>query len=87
MRPSRKENYSHLGNNYKGHSNAVITIASAQSYTTAIFNLEYMALTNYAKEFVNATNVLASYSLAINAMIEFNKPAYGYTSFIQHMLL
>ena len=46
-----------------------------------------MALTNYAKGFGNATNVLTSYSRAINAMIEFNKPAYVYNSFVQHMLL
>ena len=46
-----------------------------------------MALTNYAKGFSNATNVLTSYSLVINAMIEFNKLADGYTSFVQHMLL
>ena len=46
-----------------------------------------MALTNYVKGFGNATNVLTSYSLAINGMIEFNKPADIYTSFVQHMLL
>ena len=46
-----------------------------------------MALTNYAKGFGNSTNVLASYSLAINSMIEFNKPAGGYTSFVQNMIL
>ena len=46
-----------------------------------------MDLTSYSKGFGNATNVLTSYSLAINAMIEFNKPPDGYTSFVQHMLL
>ena len=46
-----------------------------------------MSLTNYAKGFGNATNFLDSYSLAINAMTEFNKPADRYTSFVQHMLL
>ena len=46
-----------------------------------------MALTNYAKGFGNATYFLTSYSLAINEMIEFNKPSYGYTSFVKHMLL
>ena len=46
-----------------------------------------MALTNHAKVFGNATNVLTRYSLAINAMVEFNKPADGYTSFVQHILL
>ena len=46
-----------------------------------------MALTNYVKGFGNATSVLTSYSLAINGMIEFNKPADGYTSFVQHILL
>ena len=46
-----------------------------------------MALTNYAKGFGNATNVLTSYSLAINAMIEFNKLPDGYTSFVRKMLL
>ena len=46
-----------------------------------------MDLTNYAKGFGNATNVLTSYYLAINEMIEFNNPADGYTSFVQHTLL
>ena len=46
-----------------------------------------MALTNHAKGFGNATNVLTRYSLAINTMIEFNKPADGYASFVHHMLL
>ena len=46
-----------------------------------------MELTSYSKGFVNATNVLTSYSLDINAMTEFNKPADEYTSFVQHMLL
>ena len=46
-----------------------------------------MALTNYAKGFGNATNFLTSYSLDINAMIEFNRPDDGYTSFVQHMSL
>ena len=70
MRPSRNIRYSHLGNNYEGYSNAVITKASAQVYATTVCHLEYMALTNYAKGFGNATNFLTSYSLAINAMIE-----------------
>ena len=69
MRPSRNTSYSHLGNNNEGYSNAVITTDSAQSYATAIFHLEYMALTNYEKGFGNDTNVLTRYSLAINAMI------------------
>ena len=69
MRPSRKTSYSHLGNNDKDYSNAVITTASAQSYATAVCHHEFVALTNYAKVFGNATNVLTSYSLAINAMI------------------
>ena len=46
-----------------------------------------MALSNYSKVFYNATNVLTGYSLDINSMIEFNKPADGYISFVQHMLL
>ena len=46
-----------------------------------------MALTNYAKGFGNATNLLARYSLAINEIIEFNKPDDGYAYFVQHMLL
>ena len=46
-----------------------------------------MALTNYAKGFGNTTNVLTSYSLAINAMINFNNLDDGYTSFFRHMLL
>ena len=87
MRTSRKTSYSHLGNNNEGYSNAVITTASAQSYATAVCHIESMALTNYSKVFGNATNVFTSYSLAINSMIEFNKPAGGYTSFIQHILL
>ena len=69
MRPQRKTSYSHLGKNDEGYSNAVITIASDQSYATAICHLESMALINDAKGFGNATNVLTSYSLAINAII------------------
>ena len=80
MRPPRKTRYSHLGNDEKGYSNAVISTASAQSYATAVWHLESMALTNYAKGFGNATNILTGYSLDINAMIEFNKPAGGYTA-------
>ena len=85
--PSQKTSYSHLGNNDEDYSNAVITTSSALSYATSACHLESMALTNDEKVFGNATNVLAGYSLAINAMIEFNMPYYGYTSFVQHMLL
>ena len=87
MRPPQKANYSHMGNNDEGYSNDVITSDLAQSYATVVCHLESMALTNYAKRFGNATNILSRYYIDINAMIEFNKPAYGYTSFIQHMLL
>ena len=82
MRPSQKENYYHLGNNGEVYSNAVIATSSAQSYATAVCNIESMALTNYAKVFGNATNFLVIYSLAINAMIEFNKLSDGYTYFV-----
>ena len=87
IRPSRKANYSHLGNNDEGYSNTVITTASAQSYAIAVCHIESTALTNYAKVFGNTTNVLARYSLDINAMIEFNNPSDGYNSFVHHMLL
>ena len=87
MRPSRKTSYSHLGNNDEGYYNAIITTSSDQNYATAICHLESMALSNYSKVFYNATNVLTGYSLDINSMIEFNKPADGYISFVQHMLL
>ena len=87
MRPSRNTSYSHLGNNDEEYYNAVITTSSTQIYSTAVCHLESMSLTNYAKGFFNATNVLTSYSLAINEMIEFNRPADGYISFVQHMLL
>ena len=87
MRPSQKTSYSHLGNNDEVYSNAVITTASAQSYATAVGHLESIALTNYIKVFINATNVLTRYSLAINEMIELNNPADGYTSFVHKMLL
>ena len=65
MRPSQKTSYSHLCNNNEGYNNDVITTASDQSYATAVSRLEYMALTNYAKGFGNATNTLTSYSIAI----------------------
>ena len=60
MRPSRNIRYSHLGNNYEGYSNAVITKASAQVYATTVCHLESTALTNDAKVFGNATNLLTS---------------------------
>ena len=87
MRPSQNTSYSHLVNNDEGYSNTVTTTDLDQSYVTAVCHLESMALANYAKGFGNATNVLTSYSLAINATIEFNKTADGYTSFVNHMLL
>ena len=46
-----------------------------------------MSLTNYTKGFGNATNFFASYSLAINAMIELNNPSDGYTYFFRNKLL
>ena len=76
-RPSRKTSYYHLGNNNEGYSNAVIKTASEQIHATAICHLESMYLTNDAKIFGNSTNVLISYFLAINEMIELNKPADG----------
>ena len=87
MRPSQKTSYSHLGNNNEGYYNDVITTASDQSYATAVCHLESMALTNHSKVFGNTTNVLTSYSIAANSMIEFNKLSDGYTSFDQRMLL
>ena len=87
MRTSRKKSYSHLGNNDEGYYNAVITTASDQSYATVVCHIESMTLTNYAKGFGKDTNVRTSYSIAINAMVEFNKTADGYTYFVQNMLL
>ena len=46
-----------------------------------------MNLTNYEKGFGKDTNVRTSYSIDINAMVEFNKTADGYTYFFQNMLL
>ena len=49
MRPSRKANYSHLGNNDEGYYKYAITTNSSKMYATSICHLEYMDLTNYKK--------------------------------------
>ena len=87
MMPSQNTSYYHLVINDKDYSNAVITTASDEIYATAVCHIGSMALTNHEKGFVNTTNVLTSYSLAINEMIEFNNLDDGYNSFVQHMLL